>query len=118
MYAGYQKEKIVLVKDTQEELQNIPYMVFDKIEELSEPYELYKGEYITSTEADIRRAADEKADSIKELQEQLDTLDLKAIRALRAIQTKEDVPADHERLSDLEAQAESIREQLRELGAN
>ena len=117
MFLGYQNEKIVLVADTREELENTHCMVFDKIEETAVDYELYNGEYITSEEAQRRREADEKAASIKALQEQLDTLDLKAIRPLRAIQTKEDVPADHERLSDLESQAEAIREQLRQLGA-
>ena len=117
MYAGYQNEKIVLTADTQEELANNKFMVFDKIEELSEPYELYNGEYISSAEAAIRRAEDEKAAQIKALQEQLDTLDLKAIRALRAIQAGVGTEEDTQRIAALEEQAEEIREQLRQLGA-
>lgn len=116
MYAGYQNEKIVLTADTREELANNKFMVFDKIEELSEPYELYNGEYISSTEAAIRRADDEKAAHIKELQEQLDTLDLKAIRALRAIQAGTGTEADTAKLAELEAQAAEVRRQIQELG--
>ena len=115
MYAGYQNEKIVLVADTQEELANNKFMVFDKIEELSEPYELYNGEYISSAEAAYRRAEDEKQAQIKALQEQLDTLDLKAIRALRAIQAGTGTEADSAKLAELEAQAAEVRRQIREL---
>lgn len=115
MFAGYQNEKIVLVKDTKEEIENAPCMVFDKIEELSEPYELYNGEYITSAEAETRRAAEEKAAQIKSLQEQLDTLDLKAIRALRAIQAGTGTEADTARLAEIEADAADVREQIRQL---
>lgn len=43
---------------------------------------------------------------------QLDTIDLKCIRALRAIQAGTGTEADTERLAELEAQAEELREQL------
>lgn len=115
MFLGYQNEKIVLVADTKEELENTPCMVFDRIEETAEDYELYNGEYLTATEAAERRAADEKAAHIAELQKQLDTLDLKAIRALRAIQAGTGTEADSAKLSELEAQAEEIRRQIQEL---
>lgn len=115
MYAGYQNEKIVLTADTQEELANNKFMVFDKIEELSEPYELYNGEYISSAEAAIRRAEDEKQAQIKALQEQLDTLDLKAIRALRAIQAGTGTEADQTKLSELEEEAGDVRRRIQEL---
>ena len=46
---------------------------------------------------------------------QLDTLDLKCIRALRAIQAGQGTEADTERLQQLEAQAEEIRAQLQDL---
>ena len=118
MFAGYQKEKIVLVKDTREELENTPCIVFDKIEELPGDYELYQGKYITVTEAAERKAAAEKAAHIKELQAQLDVLDLKAIRALRAIGAGEGTAQDTEKLSELEAQAEEIRQQIRDLEEN
>ena len=115
MYLGYQNEKIALVANTREELANNKFMKFDRIEESDVDYELYNGEYLTVTEAAERRAADEKAAQIKALQEQLDTLDLKAIRALRAIQAGTGTADDTTRLAELEAQAEEIREQLRNL---
>lgn len=43
---------------------------------------------------------------------QLDTIDLKCIRALRAIQAGTGTEADQERLAELEEQAEELRKQL------
>lgn len=51
----------------------------------------------------------------KELIAELDALDLKCIRALRAIQSGSGTDDDTAKLEDLEAQAEQIREELREL---
>ena len=115
MFLGYQKEKVVLVADTKEELENAPCMVFDKIEESSVDYELYNGEYLTVEEAASKKAQAEKEERIKELQEQLDILDLKSLRALRAIQTGVGTDEDREKLSELEEQAEQVRQQIREL---
>lgn len=47
MFLGYQKEKIVLVANTKEELENAPCMTFDEIKETQENYFLYNGEYVT-----------------------------------------------------------------------
>ena len=55
-------------------------------------------------QAEARRRADIMA--------QLDALDLKCIRALRAIQAGTDTEADTARLAELEAQAEELRKQL------
>ena len=116
MFLGYQNEKIVLVANTKEKLENAPCMVFDKIEESPVDYELYNGEYIPSSEAETRRASEEKEAHIKELKEQLDALDLKSLRALRAIQAGVGTEEDTQRIAALEEQAEEIREQLRQLG--
>lgn len=115
MFLGYQNEKIVLTADTREELANNKFVSFDRIEESQVDYELYEGEYITVVEAAERKAADEKASHIKELQEQLDVLDLKAIRALRAIQAGVGTESDTQKLAELEAQAEAVRQELKEL---
>ena len=115
MFGGFQKGNIVLVASTREELENNKFIVFDKVEELSEDYELYKGEYITSTEAAAKREEDLKKAQIASLQAQLNVLDLKAIRALRAIGAGEGTSQDTEKLSELEAQAEEIRQQIRDL---
>ena len=115
MFLGYQNNKIVLAANTREELENSKFMKFDSIVESQEDYELYNGEYLTVTEAAERKAADEKVSRIKELQDQLDTLDLKAIRALRAIQAGTGTEADTAKLSELEEQAEAIRQELKDL---
>lgn len=51
----------------------------------------------------------------KELIAQLDALDLKCIRALRAIQAGTGTEDDTVRLAELETQAEGIRQQLKDL---
>ena len=47
MFLGYQNNKIVLVANTKEELENTPCMVFDKIVETDKNYFLHNGEYVT-----------------------------------------------------------------------
>ena len=47
MFLGYQNNKIVLVANTKEELENAPCMVFDKIVETDKNYFLHNGEYVT-----------------------------------------------------------------------
>lgn len=115
MFLGYQGEKIVLVANTKKELENNKFMKFDKIVKTSKEYVLYNGEYITAEQAAERQAAAEKAAHIAQLQAQLDALDLKAIRALRAIQAGTGTEADSAKLAALEAQAEEIRKQIKEL---
>lgn len=116
MYLGYQGEKIALVANTREELENNQYMIFDNIVETIDEYVMYNGEYLIKSEADTRKAADEKEAKLKDLYKQLDTIDLKAIRALRAIQAGVGTEADTQRIAALEEQAEEIREELRQLG--
>ena len=50
------------------------------------------------------------------LQAELDTLDLKTIRALRAISAGTGTPDDQAKLNDLETEAEDLRRQIKELG--
>lgn len=45
MFLGYQKELLACVADTREELENNPFIVFDRIEESPETYELFNGKY-------------------------------------------------------------------------
>ena len=47
MFLGYQNNKIVLVADTKEELENAPCMVFDEIVETDKNYFIHNGEYVT-----------------------------------------------------------------------
>lgn len=62
-------------------------------------------------------AEQEKQAHRADLIAQLDALDLKCIRALRAIQAGQGTQADTEKLADLEEKAAQIRAQLQELGA-
>lgn len=47
MFLGYQNGKIVLVKETREELEKAPCIKFDEIKETQENYFLHNGEYVT-----------------------------------------------------------------------
>ena len=47
MFLGYQNNKIVLVAQAKEELENAPCMVFDEIVETDKNYFLHNGEYVT-----------------------------------------------------------------------
>lgn len=47
MFLGYQNNKIVLVADTKEELENAPCIVFDEIVETDKNYFLHNGKYVT-----------------------------------------------------------------------
>ena len=51
----------------------------------------------------------------KELIQQLDEIDLKTIRSMRAIQAGTGTKADEEKLAELESQAAQIRQELKEL---
>lgn len=46
MFLGYQNDKISFVADTRDELENIPCVTFDKIEETNKAYFLHNGEYV------------------------------------------------------------------------
>lgn len=60
-------------------------------------------------------AEQEKQAQKADLVAQLDALDLKTIRALRAIEAGTGTQADTDKLAELEAQAAQIREELKEL---
>ena len=47
MFLGYQNNKIILVANTKEELENAPCIVFDEIVETDKNYFLHNGEYVT-----------------------------------------------------------------------
>ena len=112
MFLGYQNNKIVLTANTREELENNKFMTFDSIEETDVNYTLYGGEYLTDEELLVKQKEARK----KELIAELDALDLKCIRALRAIQAGVGTEDDAARLAELEAQSEQIRQQLQDLG--
>lgn len=108
MFLGYQNNKIVLTANTREELENTPCMTFDRIEETDVNYTLYNGEYLTDEEVLVKQKEARK----KKLLAELDALDLKCIRAIRAIQAGTGTDDDTARLAELEEQAEEIRKEL------
>jgi len=111
MYLGYQNNKIVLIANTRKELQNTPCMKFDRIVESQEEYVLYNGEYLTPEQVAVKEKQARRVSLIA----QLDTLDLKCIRSLRAIQSGAGTEADITKLAEYETQAEAIRQELRNL---
>ena len=46
MFLGYQNDKIAFVAETREELENIPCVTLDKIEETDKTYFLHNGSYV------------------------------------------------------------------------
>lgn len=46
MFLGYQNDKIAFIASTREELENMPCVILDKIEETDKTYFLHNGEYI------------------------------------------------------------------------
>lgn len=46
MYLGYQNDKIAFIAETKEELENLPCVTLDKIEETDKEYFLHNGEYV------------------------------------------------------------------------
>ena len=46
MFIGYQNNKISFVADTREELESLPCVTLDKIEETDKTYFLHNGEYV------------------------------------------------------------------------
>lgn len=46
MFIGYQNDKIAFIAETKEELENMPCVTLDKIEETDKEYFLHNGEYV------------------------------------------------------------------------
>lgn len=46
MFLGYQNDKIAFVAETKEELENLPCVTLDKIEETDKTYFLHNGSYV------------------------------------------------------------------------
>lgn len=87
--------------------------VYDIYCETPNKYTYSDGAIVENPNYEAEEEAKRKATQIAELQKQLDTLDLKAIRALRAIQAGTCTEADSTKLAELEAQAAEIRQQLK-----
>ena len=78
-------------------------------------YMYQNGEIVLDPDYDAKQAEKAKQEQIKALIEQLDVIDLKTIRSLRALQSGPGTQEDTDKLAQLEAQAIIIREQIKEL---
>ena len=59
MFIGYQNDKIAFVADTREELENMPCVTLDKIEETGVEYILHNGEYKPKAEVELEAKKEE-----------------------------------------------------------
>lgn len=75
----------------------------------------YNGKWYVAGYAPKESEEEKKATHKKELMAQLDDLDLKAIRALRALSAGVGTVEDKAKLEELESQAAEIRRQIKEL---
>ena len=82
MFIGYQNDKIAFVADTREELENMPCVTLDRIEETSVEYVLHSGEYKPKADVEVEAKKEETEARIAELQAYLDSTDWYVTRQL------------------------------------
>lgn len=112
MFLGYQNGKIVMVAKTREQLEKKPCMVFEQITQTEEEYALFEGTYLPVSLIQEKKVLQAKKILLEELQQQLEQLDKKSIRALRALSAGQGKEADKNKLEELEAQAASVRARI------
>ena len=84
MFIGYQNNKIAFVANTREELENMPCVSFDRIEETGVHYVLKDGEYKPKSIADKETKTEETIARIEELKAQLVATDYVANKLIEA----------------------------------
>lgn len=65
MFLGYQNDKIAFIANTREELENLPCVTLDRIEETDKEYVLYKGEYVSEI------SLEQLKEDVRQVREQL-----------------------------------------------
>lgn len=95
MFLGYQNGKIAFVANTREELENMPCVVLDRIEETDKEYFLHKGEYV------FEIPYDQQVEEVRVIREQLYTTRVDPITA--QIQRLRDEEETEEILAEIEA---------------
>jgi hypothetical protein len=85
MFIGYQNDKIAFIAETKEELENMPCVTLDKIEETGVEYVSHNGEYKPKAEVEALLRRENTASQIAELKAELgktDYIDNKFIEAI------------------------------------
>lgn len=104
MYIAKNGDLIVLARDKKKELEEaLKCVVYTSIEKTDIDYTFYNERYLSPEEL----AEAQKQARIAEIKEELNEIDFKSIRALRA--------GEDERLDELEAEAQALRDELHEL---
>lgn len=111
MFLGYQNNKISFIANTKEELENMPCVTLDKIEETSEEYVLHNGEYKSKSVVEAMQAEEDKQARIAELKQNLANTDYIIIKLA------EDC-ASREEYADQLAQRAAWRKEINELEAS
>ena len=74
MFIGYQNNKISFIADTKEELENLPCVTLDKIEETDKEYIKINGEYKIKDECQNEIAIQNRVQEYPSIQDQLDMI--------------------------------------------
>jgi hypothetical protein len=90
MFLGYQNDKIAFVAETKEELENLPCVSLDRIEETTGEYVLYNGSYVLKAQAESEQAEEDKQARISELKQMLAETDYVVIKIAEGEATREE----------------------------
>ena len=84
MFLGYQNDKIAFIANTREELENIPCVSLDRIEETGVDYVLKDGEYKPKSVADKETKTEETIARIEQLKAELVATDYVVLKLSEA----------------------------------
>lgn len=85
MFIGYQNDKIAFVAETRDELENMPCVILDRIEETGVEYVSHNGEYKPKAEVEALLHRENTENQIAELKAQLVASDYVALKMSEAI---------------------------------
>lgn len=117
MFLGYQNDKIAFVAETREELENMPCVSFDRIEETGVHYVLKDGEYKPKSVVDAEVKKEETVAKIEELKAQLSATDYIDNKFIEAIVKNDMILLDtlKTKYKDTLEERQAIRNQIDEL---
>ena len=85
MFIGYQNDKIAFVAETRDELENMPCVILDRIEETGVEYVSHNGEYKPKAEVEALLHRENTENQIAELKAKLVASDYVALKMSEAI---------------------------------